>query len=631
MTPFDYNSLDRSSRSIRLLRFERDLYPSEVQLTGDDGSFIRDSLFSNPDRDQIRCVLETYDIDHCPAFVALSYTWGEPGPERHIILNDKSFPVRENLHLALSLLSRPTNHEKYFIGISWIINKLMAYEVDVPILTSILKDITPEDKWDAVWLYFSEYAKKYDIKGDNNRASLSGQYFHMQTNLSTSDDRNLVRHRLVSIITGCTLDEIRAEEYNWTKTVKMASRHGRYWVDAICINQEDNLERNHQVGMMGDIYSRAAWVFACIDSAPPAEAAVPMDQDVSRKREEVFVTKPTALLNSICDKPYWKRMWIVQEFVLAKAILLLYGEYKLGAATLWVTCQSVASSSSSRWSSLRQSPMYFVFNAKEKWYRPSEIDFTPKRLPLESLIRVFRRNHCSDPRDRIYALLSLMKRQPQATRVLRPDYSISSSRLYYRVIGYYRQRRDDLEVLLDCPIEDRKYFRDLLSDVSCRSSADESSNRALLREALEIPVDEEFTRHDIVHRFAEIYRLLEVKRMYFRVKVVETGEAALYTMHQQYRIRCQKEMFRILCEHLGQSFNAEVRGPPGNMYEEVMRHFSTFPRDEDPNAWAWFENMVKMALDLPPILLSDELHPLPIRKQLYDIWKLDETMLEVDS
>ncbi|KAI1012501.1 hypothetical protein LB504_008432 [Fusarium proliferatum] len=29
------------------------------------------------------------------------------------------------------------------------------------------------------------------------------------------------------------------------------------WVDALCINQQDNTERNHQVGMMGDIFRRA--------------------------------------------------------------------------------------------------------------------------------------------------------------------------------------------------------------------------------------------------------------------------------------------------------------------------------------------------------------------------------------
>ncbi|KAI4628521.1 hypothetical protein J4E83_003071 [Alternaria metachromatica] len=41
-----------------------------------------------------------------------------------------------------------------------------------------------------------------------------------------------------------------------------ASRY--YWVDAICIAQTSIQERNHQVGIMGKIYSGAKHVFACV-------------------------------------------------------------------------------------------------------------------------------------------------------------------------------------------------------------------------------------------------------------------------------------------------------------------------------------------------------------------------------
>jgi hypothetical protein len=34
----------------------------------------------------------------------------------------------------------------------------------------------------------------------------------------------------------------------------------RLWVDALCINQSHIDEKNHQVGIMGEIYSKAAWV-----------------------------------------------------------------------------------------------------------------------------------------------------------------------------------------------------------------------------------------------------------------------------------------------------------------------------------------------------------------------------------
>ncbi|OAK94213.1 hypothetical protein IQ06DRAFT_182421, partial [Phaeosphaeriaceae sp. SRC1lsM3a] len=33
-----------------------------------------------------------------------------------------------------------------------------------------------------------------------------------------------------------------------------------YWIDALCIDQDNILERNHQVAQMGDIFSRATCV-----------------------------------------------------------------------------------------------------------------------------------------------------------------------------------------------------------------------------------------------------------------------------------------------------------------------------------------------------------------------------------
>ena len=33
------------------------------------------------------------------------------------------------------------------------------------------------------------------------------------------------------------------------------------WVDALCINQEDNNEKSLQLPLMGDIYSKASWVY----------------------------------------------------------------------------------------------------------------------------------------------------------------------------------------------------------------------------------------------------------------------------------------------------------------------------------------------------------------------------------
>ncbi|KAK5110881.1 hypothetical protein LTR85_000691 [Meristemomyces frigidus] len=44
----------------------------------------------------------------------------------------------------------------------------------------------------------------------------------------------------------------------------IGSRCTAVWIDALCINQEDMLEKSHQVAMMADIYQRASLVYACL-------------------------------------------------------------------------------------------------------------------------------------------------------------------------------------------------------------------------------------------------------------------------------------------------------------------------------------------------------------------------------
>jgi len=46
----------------------------------------------------------------------------------------------------------------------------------------------------------------------------------------------------------------------------------RLWADALCINQQDNLEKNKQVAMMATIYSNASKVFVWLGPDPYDES-----------------------------------------------------------------------------------------------------------------------------------------------------------------------------------------------------------------------------------------------------------------------------------------------------------------------------------------------------------------------
>jgi hypothetical protein len=108
------------------------------------------------------------------------------------------------------------------------------------------------------------------------------------------------------------------------------------WIDAICINQQDLEERNHQVGIMRRIYveahhvlvwlgqgdeetdwlfdlcERRKWQYVTPSLNPPYESDGIFLQQFAdtMKAAEVLERK-------VLNRPWWKRVWVVQEFVLA--------------------------------------------------------------------------------------------------------------------------------------------------------------------------------------------------------------------------------------------------------------------------------------------------------------------------
>jgi len=138
-----------------------------------------------------------------------------------------------------------------------------------------------------------------------------------------------------------------------------ASRY--YWVDAICIAQTSIQERNHQVGIMGKIYSGAKHVFACvgphaddseylmatIDSQRPILEKVymwgrsivgynmlsvhhsmynPMSRHMRRQLQCLFTMRTSERLRTgeafiaFMKRPYFTRVWVLQELHLATRV-----------------------------------------------------------------------------------------------------------------------------------------------------------------------------------------------------------------------------------------------------------------------------------------------------------------------
>jgi hypothetical protein len=146
----------------------------------------------------------------------------------------------------------------------------------------------------------------------------------------------------------------------------------RLWVDAVCINQRDNQEKNHQVSLMSQVYRNATTVLVWLgegnenmreaiktmkelaDSA--WEYGIPSrvltesgltggifalfkvslgfsqkNNGISKKIVGLSETIKFGSLEAYFDQNWFKRLWIIQEFVLAPNLTIHNGEMVLSA------------------------------------------------------------------------------------------------------------------------------------------------------------------------------------------------------------------------------------------------------------------------------------------------------------
>jgi len=117
----------------------------------------------------------------------------------------------------------------------------------------------------------------------------------------------------------------------------------RLWIDSICINQKEDIEKAQQVGLMKDIYSRASDVIVWFGE--DSEHTVPgfrmlhgisvlYDVEVSEAKNLIsslvlndHFRNYWIALGNLLLRPWWYQIWAVQEICLARQALLVCGQY----------------------------------------------------------------------------------------------------------------------------------------------------------------------------------------------------------------------------------------------------------------------------------------------------------------
>jgi hypothetical protein len=122
--------------------------------------------------------------------------------------------------------------------------------------------------------------------------------------------------------------------FNVEAALRALFRKGiRYvWVDMICVNQKDFQERSNQVSLMGQIYVKAtkvvAWAGLADEASRTVMAALMSSQDKTPEQKGIddAIQLGPGILQAFLDRPYFKRIWIIQEIAKAKSVELWCGD-----------------------------------------------------------------------------------------------------------------------------------------------------------------------------------------------------------------------------------------------------------------------------------------------------------------
>lgn len=217
-----------------------------------------------------------------------------------------------------------------------------------------------------------------------------------------------------------------------------------YWMDALCLDQNSQAEKEQQVPHMGEIYSAASctisWLGRATSSSPQhiqnlEDQIQGLVDWVKRSQhtndftswaeneryrttglEAVHFPVPTILQNT-----YWKRVWVVQEVALAQKVYIVFGNKFLDCDDFFPTYK------------------LYISQSSERHHRPAAIEARNRQAGFSSRQILKWGLDCSsfEPMDRIYGLLGLLKHETEGMSYLhrlKPDYSKSPTDLFWELV-----------------------------------------------------------------------------------------------------------------------------------------------------------------------------------------------------
>ena len=216
------------------------------------------------------------------------------------------------------------------------------------------------------------------------------------------------------------------------------------WVDALCIDQSNLIERASQVQLMKRIYGGAQRVLVWLgpaDNSSRVAMKLIEDRATDQCHETHIFSTDYESLREWMDRSYWTRTWVVQEFLCASEISLVCGSWQISGQEVWHYLSNVHREA------MINRKLHDILQNFGIW--PANLLMQQRNtqgssgIPLESLLLKNQSANCEDPRDKVYAMLGLAKQSP-GTPNIEVSYTKDARTLLFEVIAHCRTGATDI-------------------------------------------------------------------------------------------------------------------------------------------------------------------------------------------
>ncbi|KAL6803366.1 heterokaryon incompatibility domain-containing protein [Trichoderma sp. SZMC 28013] len=361
----------------------------------------------------IHISLSVVKLNDDPSFEALSYCWGDATDKLLVFCDGVPFPVTKNLESALRHL-RQTEDERILWVDAICINQDNIPERNQQV--SIMKDIYRKARHVVIWLGAAD-------EDSDSVFSLCERMVEKRLGLLELADPTLGNE----------------DVYGPNKKKLMNQR-------LAAAKRRRELAKTTDIGEAG---SDAAISGTTVESPAASDKPEDATDDAEGDDESAATSEEITAFFRLLSRPWFSRCWVIQEVCLAEEASVQCGKKSIGWLEFYVgwTISIIMGTKGleGRPDRIFRSGLILMMLVQGKM---SNADSTQQGVDFLWLLRKVLPLDATDPRDKVYSILSLIKGDRDRDCSIMPDYTLSVEECYKKTAMALMSQMKNLDALV---------------------------------------------------------------------------------------------------------------------------------------------------------------------------------------